>query len=185
MESVNNGNKPEGFQKDTLCDGVCNQCNSKIPYFSTPPITNTKQPESYEETFHYSVQVTTEDVIDRLYVVSASMPDKTFIDVFDKIFGGSGRFPSNNVETLKIIDYFIKANKINSDIDTPNEKLDTLSYRLIDDLDIIETNVSYCLRNKRYLEAEKEISCHKTISSILDELLPKNETDVVKEHSPV
>jgi hypothetical protein len=45
--------------------------------------------------------------------------------------------------------------------------------------------VSYCLRNKRYLEAEKEISCHKTISSILDELLPKNENDVVKEQGSV
>jgi predicted ATP-dependent Lon-type protease len=182
MESVDNSNKRESFQKNTQfkvgCgNSGCNDCcDPSLYYIGEQPPINASQPESYEETFQYSVRVTTEDIIDRLYVVAESMPDKTFIDIFHNIFGGC-RTPVNNVETMKMITAFIKANHINADIDTPNEKLDTLSYRLIDDLDVIETNVSYCLRNKRYLEAEKEISCHKTISGILNELLPEDKND--------
>jgi hypothetical protein len=127
------------------------------------------------------IQVRTEDILDKIYSISQEMPEKTFWQIMHMVFphlsDKEGNFYGNNcgdASTAIMLNDFMKNNNIKA-VDSPREILEMLIIQLTVDLDTISSNANYCLRNKRYLECEKEIACHETITDILKMITPEEE----------
>jgi len=118
--------------------------------------------ETYQSTIN--VKVDTEDILELLYSIYKAMPDKKFLDImqlFEPI-----KYDSSDVEVYKYIKGFIKDNNI-EETESPQVTLDMLELQILEDLDLITSNLQYCMKSGRYMEAEKEIAYHQCLNEIL------------------
>ncbi len=107
---------------------------------------------------------TIEDILNLIYSIHKEMPNKSFIDIISYVYPLSTY--ENNAQTYELFKKFMDDNDIEH-VESPSEILSFVVDSIKSDLSIIESNLLYCIRDGRYLEAEKEITAHETLSEYL------------------